>query len=81
LGEKAFPHREKSKLTAKKKRQMPKTAVKLLPTLADVERDVVLEYRELGRQELARRLQQLADQNGELFPPAATQTPPADAAH
>jgi hypothetical protein len=31
-----------------------------LPTLADLEREVVAEYRELGRQELARRLQTAA---------------------
>jgi hypothetical protein len=42
-----------------------------LPTLADLEREVVAEYRELGRQELARRLQALADQTGEVFPPCA----------
>ena len=41
---------------------------------------MVAEYRELGRRELARRLQQLAAQTGELFPPAPTPTPPADAA-
>ena len=52
-----------------------------LPTLAEVERAVVAEYRELGRQELARRLQQLAAQAGELFPPALRPTPAPDAAH
>jgi hypothetical protein len=52
-----------------------------LPTLADLEREVVAEYRELGRQELARRLQALADQTGEVFPPAPTPAPPADPAH
>ena len=55
--------------------------LKALATLADVEREVVAEYRELGRQELARRLQALADQIGVVFPPAATPTPPADPAH
>lgn len=54
---------------------------KRLPTLAEVEAGVVVEYRELARQELARRLQQLADQTGELFPPAPAQTPKADAPH
>ena len=52
-----------------------------LPTLAEVEREVVAQYRELGRQELERRLQQLAAQAGELFPPAPTQTPAPDPAH
>ena len=32
-----------------------------LPTLAPVEREVIAEYLESGRQELARRLQALAD--------------------
>jgi hypothetical protein len=53
----------------------------VLPTLADVEREVVAEYRELGRQRLEQRLQQLADQTGEVFPPAPAQTPAPDAAH
>jgi hypothetical protein len=52
-----------------------------LPTLADLEREVVAEYRELGRQQLERRLQALADQTGEVFPPAPTQTTAPDAAH
>ena len=52
-----------------------------LPTLAEVEREVVAQYRELGRQELERRLQQLAVQAGEVFPPAPAQTPSADPAH
>lgn len=48
-----------------------KNEVKLLaslPTLAEIEQAVVAEYRELGRQELERRLQQLAAQTGELSP-------------
>ena len=45
-----------------------------LPTLATLEREVVAEYRELGRQELERRLQQLADQTGELSPCASANT-------
>jgi hypothetical protein len=52
-----------------------------LPTLAEVEQAVVAEYRELGRQELERRLQQLAAQAGEVFPPAPPATPLPDAAH
>ena len=52
-----------------------------LPTLADLEREVVAEYRELGRQRLERRLQALADQTGEVFSPVPTQTPAVDATH
>jgi hypothetical protein len=53
----------------------------VLPTLADVEREVVAEYRELGRRRLEQRLQALADQTGGVFPPAPAQTSPPDAAH
>jgi hypothetical protein len=56
-------------------------ALKPLPTLAALEQEVVAEYRELGRQELERRVQQLAKQTGEVFPPATAETPkpgPAD---
>jgi hypothetical protein len=49
-----------------------KKAAKPLATLADVEREVVAEYRELGRRQLAVRLQQLADQTGAVFPPCAS---------
>jgi hypothetical protein len=58
-----------------------KKDAKALATLADLEREVVAEYRELGRQQLERRLQELADQTGEVFPPAPAQTAPPDAAH
>jgi len=58
-----------------------KKEAKRLATLADLEREVVAEYRELGRQELERRLQQLAGQTGEVFPPAPAQTAAPDAAH
>jgi hypothetical protein len=58
-----------------------KKEAKPLATLADVEREVVAEYRELGRRRLEVRLQQLADQTGEVFPPAPAQTPDAEAAH
>ncbi len=58
-----------------------KKDAKPLATLAELEREVVAEYRELGRQKLEQRLQQLADQTGEVFPPAPTQTPPPDLAH
>ena len=62
-----------------KKERKPE-ALKPLPTLAALEQEVVAEYRELGRQELERRLQQLAEQTGELFPPASAQTPKPDPA-
>jgi hypothetical protein len=61
----------------KKDPQSPKA----LPTLADVEREVLVECRERGRQRLEQRLQQLADQTGEVFPPVPTQTSDPDAAH
>ena len=60
---------------------MIKKEAKPLATLADVEREVVAEYRELGRQKLEVRLPQLADQTGEVFPPAPTQASAADVAH
>lgn len=62
------------------KKALPSVAIKSLPTLAAIEQAVVTEYRELGRQELVRRLQQLAEQTGELFPPAPTETPRPDPA-
>jgi len=55
-------------------------AVKL-PSLAEVEQAVVAEYRELGRQELERRLQQLAHQAREFFPPLPPATPRPGPAH
>ena len=58
-----------------------KKEAKPLASLADVEREVVAEYRELGRRQLEIRLQQLADQTGELFPPAPTQAALPDSAH
>ncbi len=54
---------------------------KVLRTLSEVEREVVAEYRELGRQRLQERLQELADQTGEVFPPAPKQTSVPDSAH
>jgi hypothetical protein len=53
---------------------------KLLPSLGDIEREVVAESREWGRQRLQQRLQQLADQNSEVFPPPATKTSKTHAA-
>jgi hypothetical protein len=43
------------------------------PSLAEVEREVIAESREWGRQRLEERLQALADQQGEVFPPRAAQ--------
>ena len=53
--------------------------LKRFPSLADVEREVVAESREWGRQRLAERLQKLADELGEVFPPKATAKPSLDA--
>ena len=49
-----------------------KSTSKLLPALADIEREVVAESREWGRQRLEERLQKLAEEHGEVFPPKAT---------
>ena len=45
-----------------------KKEVKALATLADVEREVLVECREWGRRRLQERLHQLADQTGEVSP-------------
>jgi len=45
---------------------------KSLPALADIEREVVAESREWGRQRLEERLQKLAEEHGDVFPPKAT---------
>ena len=55
--------------------------LKRFPSLAEVEREVVAESREWGRQRLAERLQKLADELGEVFPPQATAAPTAHGAH
>jgi hypothetical protein len=49
------------------------TEKKLFPSLADIEREVIAESREWGRKRLEERLQQLANQQGEAFPPRAAQ--------
>jgi len=49
-----------------------KPTSKSLPSLADIEREVVAESREWGRQRLEERLQKLAEEHGEVFPPKAT---------
>ena len=56
-----------------------KPTSKSLPALADIERAVVAESREWGRQRLQERLQQLADQSGEVFPPEAAAAPTVNA--
>lgn len=45
---------------------------KTLPSLTDIEREVVAESREWGRQRLEERLQKLAEEHGEVFPPKTT---------
>ena len=52
-----------------------KPTSKPLPSLADIEREVVAESREWGRQRLEERLQKLAEEHGEVFPPQATSAP------
>jgi len=54
-----------------------KPTVKSFPRLADIEQEVVAEAREWGRQRLEERLQKLALESGEVFPPQAT--PPSTA--
>jgi hypothetical protein len=49
-----------------------KPTIKSFPRLADIEREVVAEAREWGRQRLEERLQKLAEESGEVFPPQAT---------
>jgi hypothetical protein len=72
------PHRQKANIDPAMKNRLKAAA---LPTLADLEREVVAEYRELGRQQLERRLQTLAAQTGEVFPPEPTPTPTVNPAH
>ena len=55
-------------------------SIKSFPRLADIEREVMAEAREWGRQRLQERLQQLAEQSGEVFPPQATPTKAGNAA-
>lgn len=57
-----------------------KPTSKPLPSLADIEREVVAESREWGRQRLEERLQKLAEEHGEVSPPKATSEQAADAA-
>jgi len=46
-----------------------KTPEDTVPSLAQIEAEVMAEGREWTRQRLQARLQQLADQQGEVFPP------------
>lgn len=48
---------------------------KKFPSLADIEREVAAEGREWTRQRLQERLQQVADEHGEVFPPTAAKAP------
>ena len=50
-----------------------KTLKQPFPSLAEVEREVIAESREWGRKRLEERLQELAKQPGEAFPPRAAQ--------
>jgi hypothetical protein len=57
-----------------------KTPEDALPSLAQIEAEVMAEGREWTRQRLEARLQQLARTQGEVFPPKPTATPsPASA--
>jgi hypothetical protein len=49
------------------------TPKKPFPSLAEVEREVIAQSREWGRKRLEERLQELADQQGEVFPPRSAQ--------
>jgi hypothetical protein len=55
-----------------------KSQLQSLPSLMDIEREVVAESREWGRQRLEERLQKLATEHGEVFPPPTTAKPAAD---
>ena len=57
-----------------------KPTSKPLPSLVDIEREVVAESREWGRQRLEERLQKLAEEHGEVFPPKATSAEAPDIA-
>ena len=47
------------------------TIKKVFPGLAEIEREVIAESREWGRRRLEERLQELADQQGEVFSPGS----------
>ena len=55
----------------------PKSS-QLFPRLAGIEREVLVEAHEWGRQRPQERLQEIADESGEVFPPPAT---PAEVRH
>ena len=54
--------------------------LKSFPRLVDIEHEVMAEAREWGRQRLEERLQELAEQSGEVFPPPATSAKAPNAA-
>ena len=56
------------------------TPKKAFPSLAQIEREVIAESREWGRKRLEERLQELADEQGEAFPPRAAQASKAQPA-
>ncbi len=56
------------------------TAKKPFPSLAEVEREVIAQSGEWGRKRLEERLQELAERQGEVFPPRAAQASKAHAA-
>jgi hypothetical protein len=56
------------------------TPKKPFPSLAEVEGEVIAESREWGRKRLEERLQELAGQQGEAFPPQPAQASEAHSA-
>jgi hypothetical protein len=53
---------------------MKKKPEESFPTLAEVEAEVMAEGREWTRQRMAKKLQELADRQSEVFPPKPTAT-------
>jgi hypothetical protein len=54
-----------------------KAPEELVPSLAEIEAEVMAEGREWTRQRLQTRLQQLADRHGEVFPPKPAAADPS----
>jgi hypothetical protein len=54
-----------------------KTSEESFPSLAEIEAEVMAEGREWTRQRLQARLQQLAEQQGEVFPPKPAAADPS----
>ena len=80
-GGKRFLNRQKVNASTAMEKNLKPIDLNSLPPLAAIAPAVVTEYRELGRQELVRRRQPLADQTGEVFPPAPTAAAVTHAAH